>query len=49
MDEKSNNAFRDENLLGFLMQDNMQREKEYLSKKRGKWELKSIIFKETYL
>jgi len=52
MDDKLSNAFRDQSLLGFLMQDNMEREKEYYSRKRGRWELNFsllIIFKEAYL
>lgn len=36
MNGKLNNVFRDENLLGFLMQDNTEREKEYCGRKRGK-------------
>lgn len=52
MHEKVNNAFRDEGLLGFLMQGNTEIEKEYYSRKRGKWEPNFslfIIFKEVYL
>lgn len=52
MHEKANNAFRGESLLGFLMQDNMEIEKEYYSRKRGKWEPNFslfILFKEVYL